>query len=352
MNNLRPTWNNFANETSIHGVERIASENVLRRLTWLLLVLMAIGASFYQWYIIVSSYLAGETYSSFSIEKNKYLELPSVTICQKDLKFKPSHYSDFENLQKLAQNVSNLTEFECSEQLQNESTFINTSKKYHPVVTESNLGRFFDFYSIKEYFTKTYYKMVPCITMNATNLPTKYRTTLGHGQEFGYSITVQTQQNNDDISGIEVFIHDANNGMVEDGFKIQSGDHALISVQLNKSIINPYVFTYLNISDSNDHQPCLSCENLDYIYRNGFKTQNDDTEYTNEASVTIFFKTLDIFVKNERYVNELTGVIANIGGIGGLYLGFSLMTIAELIEFLLNLWWVLITKKNDTNESS
>lgn len=92
---------------------------------------------------------------------------------------------------------------------------------------------------------------------------------------------------------------------------------------------------------------CLSsCNSIDYDYKVYFEKMNNpgDGGNTTSMSLSIYFDD-DEFIVLKRYVSFGTvSLLSNIGGILGLFLGVSFLSLVEIfyffiIRFINNLWW-------------
>ena len=67
---------------------------------------------------------------------------------------------------------------------------------------------------------------------------------------------------------------------------------------------------------------------------------------SNFGSVNVFLKDMSTTVITERPVYETVNILSNIGGLLGLYLGFSVLTILEIVDFGFDLFEYLRIKGN------
>lgn len=70
----------FCNNTNTHGPKRIISEGPKKRVMWFLLTLFFAALVFWQWGIVIQTYLSYGVSVSFSIGFNTMV-FPAVTVC-------------------------------------------------------------------------------------------------------------------------------------------------------------------------------------------------------------------------------------------------------------------------------
>ena len=83
------------------------------------------------------------------------------------------------------------------------------------------------------------------------------------------------------------------------------------------------------------------------------KSYEPDT-FKNVAGVRIYFEDFGITDISEDPIMDIGTLLAGVGGLGGLFLGISLMTLTELWSFLISIIISLTkkSKKDDTNPES
>ncbi|CAI9618105.1 unnamed protein product, partial [Staurois parvus] len=70
----------FCNNTNTHGPKRIVSEGPKKRVMWFILTLIFAGLVFWQWGLVIQTYLSYGVSVSLSIGFNTMV-FPAVTVC-------------------------------------------------------------------------------------------------------------------------------------------------------------------------------------------------------------------------------------------------------------------------------
>jgi hypothetical protein len=341
----------------------IRSKRLLIKITWALFLVVLFLLSIYYAVLNILDYLKFETFTSYHEINENQSEFPTISLCSAD-------YKDYDlKLYEIRFNKS----YDFSGDMKKEL------EENFEMYIDTNYGKCYRFNSGKNMLNQS--------------IPIKYAKLAGKEARFRIKFQIISNNKTSDYETFLIYIHNSTMiplSIYRLGYYISVGtsSHFIIKRTFNQKLEQPFNDCYKNVSSfglnqtiidfirfnnrSYTQKECLHLcliddenRNIDNFYINvdrnrclqdycplecdsfsyDILTNSYDQNPKNSSNYTIgvYYEDLKYTLISQQPKIELFGLISNIGGTLGLFIGFSFITLLEIFELLAELMFIFFS---------